>query len=218
MKCQKQQSQWEYHLVCFNMKKNLLGNEITRLIESLSKLPGIGPITASRLALYLMKNSSQLSMEIARSIVDARKSVKICNTCNDFVFNDDCTCKDESRDDKILCIIENTMDLISIEKSQEYNGRYYVLQELVSISQGTDPKNLNFDKLTKRVKDGKFQEIILATDPTTDGEFTAQFVHERIKDYCKIITRIAIGVPIGSEVNYIDKNTLAKSLLDRKRL
>ena len=158
------------------MKKNLLGNEITRLIESLSKLPGIGPITASSLALYLMKNSSQ------------------------------------------LCIIENTMDLISIEKSQEYNGRYYVLQELVSISQGTDPKNLNLDKLTKRVKDGKFQEIILATDPTTDGEFTAQFVHERIKDYCKIITRIAIGVPIGSEVNYIDKNTLAKSLLDRKRL
>ena len=101
------------------MKKNLLGNEITRLIESLSKLPGIGPITASRLALYLMKNSSQLSMEIARSIVDARKSVKICNTCNDFVFNDDCTCKDESRDDKILCIIAVSYTHLTLQTNRE---------------------------------------------------------------------------------------------------
>ncbi|MEC9382071.1 MAG: recombination mediator RecR [Thermodesulfobacteriota bacterium] len=200
------------------MKKKLLGNEITRLIESLSKLPGIGPITASRLALFLMKNPSQLSMEIARSIVEARKSVKICPTCNDFMFNNDCTCKDETRNNKILCIVENTMDLISIEKSQEYSGRYYVLQELLSISQGTNPKDLNIQKLIKRIEQGKFEEIILATDPTSDGEFTAQFIYEKIRGHCKLITRIAIGVPIGSEVNYIDKNTLAKSLLDRKKV
>ena len=200
------------------MKKNYLANEITRLIDSLSKLPGIGSVTASRLALHLMKQPAQLSVEIAKSMVGARKYVKTCETCNDFVFDIDCSCRDESRDSTILCIVENTIDLISIERSQEYSGQYHVLQGLLSISQGINPEDLGINKLIRRVKKENFKEIILATDPTSDGEFTAQFIHEKIKDYCNLVTRIAIGVPIGSEVDYIDKNTLAKSLLDRRKV
>jgi recombination protein RecR len=200
------------------MKKNYLANEITRLIDSLSKLPGIGNVTASRLALHLMKQPSQLSVEIAKSIIEARKNVKTCGTCNDFIFDNDCSCHDKSKDDTILCIVENTIDLLSIERSQEYNGQYHVLQGLLSISQGVNPEDLGIDKLIRRVKKENFKEIILATDPTSDGEFTAQFIYEKIKDYCDLVTRIAIGIPIGSEVDYIDKNTLAKSLLDRRKV
>ena len=108
--------------------------------------------------------------------------------------------------------------LFSIEKSEGYNGQYHVLQGLLSISQGVNPKDLKIDKLVARVKKEDFKEVILATDPTSDGEFTAQFIHEKIKDYCPLITRIAIGIPIGSEVNYTDKNTLAKSLIDRRKV
>ncbi len=200
------------------MKKNYLANEIIRLIDSLSKLPGIGNVTASRLALYLMKKPSQLSMEIARSIVEAKKSVRTCETCNDFIFNNECDCYSGSRNSDILCVVENSIDLISIEKSEGYNGQYHVLQGLLSISQGVNPKDLKIDKLVARVKKEDFKEVILATDPTSDGEFTAQFIHEKIKDYCPLITRIAIGIPIGSEVNYTDKNTLAKSLIDRRKV
>jgi len=200
------------------MKKNYLAKEITRLIDSLSKLPGIGNITASRLALYLMRKPSQLSMEIARSMVEARKSVRTCETCNDFIFNNECNCYNGSRDNTILCIVKNAIDLISIEKSEQYNGQYHVLQGLLSISRGVNPENLKIDRLVARVKKENFKEVILATDPTSDGEFTAQFIHEKIKDYCGLITRIAIGVPIGSEVDYVDKNTLARSLIDRRKV
>ena len=200
------------------MNKNYLANEIVRLVESLSKLPGIGKTTASRLALYLMKKPSSLSVEIAKSLVDARRKVTTCPTCNDFTFDNKCSCSDSSRDQKILCVVENTIDLISIENSGEYNGQYHILQGLLSISQGINPEDLKIDHLINRIQNSSFKEIILATDPTSDGEFTAQYIHEKIKDHCPLISRIAIGIPIGSEVNYTDRNTLAKSLSDRKKM
>lgn len=200
------------------MTKNYLPKQLIRLIDSLSKLPGIGKATGSRLALHLMKKPPELSLEIAKSLVEARKKVKICKICNDFVFDNDCSCTDNSRKNDILCIVENTTDVMSIENSGEFNGQYHVLQGLLSISQGISPNDLKINQLILRIKNNKFKEIILATDPTSDGEFTAQYIQEKIKDYCPLITRIAIGVPIGSEVNYVDKNTLAKSIIDRKKI
>tara|TARA_B100001996_G_C18554763_1_gene552298 strand:+ start:180 stop:785 length:606 start_codon:yes stop_codon:yes gene_type:complete len=200
------------------MTKSYLPKELERLIQSLSKLPGIGKATASRLSLYLMKKPADLSVEIAKTLIEARKNVKICPNCNNFMFENKCSCSDSTRENDILCIVENTTDVMSIENSGEYNGQYHVLQGLLSISQGIDPNDLKIDQLISRVKNKKFKEIILATDPTSDGEFTAQYIHEKIKDFCPMITRIAIGVPIGSEVNYIDKNTLAKSIIDRRKI
>jgi recombination protein RecR len=200
------------------MTKNYLPKELIRLVESFSKLPGIGQATASRLALYLMRKPSDLSLEIAKSLIEARKKVKSCPNCNNFMFDNDCSCSDSSRQSDILCIVENTVDVISVENSGEYNGQYHVLQGLLSISQGINPKDLKINQLINRIKNSEFKEIILATDPTSDGEFTAQYIHEKIKPYCLLITRIAIGVPIGSEVNYIDKNTLAKSIVDRRKI
>ena len=200
------------------MTKNYLPKELIRLVESLSKLPGIGKSTASRLALHLMRKPSDLSVEIAKSLIDARKKVRTCTNCNNFMFDDECSCSDSSRDTSLLCIVENTVDVMSIENSGEYNGQYHVLQGLLSISQGINPQDLKINQLISRVKNKEFKETILATDPTSDGEFTAQYIYEKIKDFCPMITRIAIGVPIGSEVNYIDKNTLAKSLIDRRKI
>ena len=200
------------------MGTNYLPKELVKLIESLSKLPGIGNSTASRLALHLMKKPSDLSLEIAKSLVEARKKVKTCPTCNIFIFEEKCSCLDSEKKGEVLCIVENAVDVISIENSGEFEGQFHVLQGLLSISQGVSPQDLKIDKLITRVKEKKFKEIILATDPTSDGEFTAQFIYEKIKDLCPLITRIAIGVPIGSEVNYIDKNTLAKSLIDRRKI
>lgn len=188
------------------------------MVDSFSKLPGIGQSTASRLALYLMGKPSDLTLEIAKSLVEARKKVKTCNICNNFIFDEECSCQNKSRKDEVLCIVENSLDVISIENSGEYEGQYHVLQGLLSISQGIKPGDLKISQLIRRIKEKKFKEIILATDPTSDGEFTAQFIYEKIKDLCPLITRIAIGVPIGSEVNYIDKNTLAKSLIDRRKI
>ena len=165
-----------------------------------------------------MKKPSELSVEIAKSLIEARKNVKICTNCNNFMFDNKCSCSDPSRENDVLCIVENTTDVMSIENSGEYKGQYHVLQGLLSISQGINPKDLKINQLISRVKNKKFKEIILATDPTSDGEFTAQYIHEKIKEFCPMVTRIAIGVPIGSEVNYIDKNTLAKSIIDRRKI
>ena len=199
------------------MKEKILGKEFDKLIESLSKFPSIGEKTASRLALFLMKNPPNLTLEIAKSMVEARKKVKICNNCNSFVFEKKCFCNDPVRDSKILCVVENIFDMISIEESGEYKGQYYVLQGLLSVSKGIKPEDLKIDRLLKRVKKVKFNEIIFATDPTNDGEFTARFLNERVQKYCNKTSRIAIGMPLGSEVDYIDKNTLAKSLIDRRK-
>ena len=169
------------------MKHKVLGKEIERLINALSKLPSIGNKTASRLSLFLMKNSPELTMEIARSMVEARKKVKTCQICNNFIFNDTCLCMDSTRDKKTLCIIENVFDLISIENSNEFNGQYHVLQGLLSVSQGIGPEDLKIDLLIDRIKKNMFEEIIFATDPTSDGEFTAQYIKERASKYCKKI-------------------------------
>ena len=200
------------------MKHKVLGKEIERLINALSKLPSIGNKTASRLSLFLMKNSPELTMEIARSMVEARKKVKTCQICNNLIFNNICLCMDSTRDKKTLCIVENVFDLISIENSNEFNGQYHVLQGLLSVSQGIGPEDLKIDLLIDRIKKNMFEEIIFATDPTNDGEFTAQYIKERASKYCKKISRIAIGMPIGSEVDYIDQNTLTKAFLDRRKM
>ena len=200
------------------MKHKVLGKEIERLINALSKLPSIGNKTASRLSLFLMKNSPELTMEIARSMVEARKKVKTCQICNNFIFNNICLCMDSTRDKRTLCIVENVFDLISIENSNEFNGQYHVLQGLLSVSQGIGPEDLKIDLLIDRIKKNMFEEIIFATDPTNDGEFTAQYIKERASKYCKKISRIAIGMPIGSEVDYIDQNTLTKAFLDRRKM
>ena len=123
-----------------------------------------------------------------------------------------------ARDSRTLCIVENMFDLISIENSGEYKGQYHVLQGLLSVSKGIKPEDLKINQLINRIKKNKFNEIIFATDPTNDGEFTAQHIKEQIQVYCKKISRIAIGMPLGSELDYIDKNTLAKSLIDRRKM
>ena len=109
-------------------------------------------------------------------------------------------------------------DMLSIEKSGEYNGQYHVLQGLLSVTKGIKPEDLQIGRLINRIKKSKFNEIVLATDPTNDGEFTAQYIKEQIQNYCKNISRIAIGMPLGSEVDYIDKNTLAKAIIDRRKI
>ena len=207
------------------MKNKILGKEFDQLIESLSKFPSIGEKTASRLALFLMKNPPNLTLEIAKSMVEARKKVRICKMCNNFIFDKDPDCNDKScnrlsgaRDSRTLCIVENMFDLISIENSGEYKGQYHVLQGLLSVSKGIKPEDLKINHLINRIKKNKFNEIIFATDPTNDGEFTAQHIKEQIQVYCKKISRIAIGMPLGSELDYIDKNTLAKSLIDRRKM
>ena len=193
---------------------------IQKLIELFSKFPTVGPRTAARFVFYLIKLPQEKFDELLNSITDLRKAIKICSSCfNPFEALDDANlcpiCRDNSRDKTLLCIIEKEIDLISIEKTKKYKGLYFILGGTINLKK--DNKSIKrIEELKQRIENDNFQEIIIAFNPTTEGEATTLFIERELKPFNIKITRLGRGLPVGGELEYADEDTLSSAFEGRK--
>ncbi len=189
---------------------------IRQAIRQFSKLPGIGEKTAERLAMYILRSSRSDAEQLARSIEDLKDRVRLCSVCFSLSESDLCAvCSDPSRDEHLLCVVEQPADMVSIEKSGAYHGKYHVLQGALSPMDGVGPDALRIQELIARVSEGVIQEVILATGTHVEGETTASYLSGLLGKFPLKITRIASGVPIGGDLKYIDQVTLKRAMETR---
>jgi recombination protein RecR len=189
---------------------------LNRLIEELKKIPGIGAKTAQRIAFYLLGLPPEESDNLAEAIKEAKRKIFYCSACNNITHINPCQlCTDSDRSDDLLCIVEEPFNISSIEKTGAYHGRYHVLLGTLSPLKGMGPEELKLDKLVKRIEAGKFKEIILATNPTVEGEATALYLLKILKKFKLKITRLAMGLPVGSDIDFADQVTIKKALEGR---
>jgi recombination protein RecR len=192
---------------------------LNRLIEELKKIPGIGAKTAQRIAFYLTALPMEEVESLAVAIKEAKKNTFYCSICNSMTHVDPCQyCSDKSRSDEILCVVEEPFNISSIEKTGIYNGRYHVLLGTLSPLKGVGPDELKTEKLVKRIKKGDFKEIIIATNPTVEGESTAHYVARILKEFKIKMTRLAMGLPVGSDIDYADQVTIKKAVEGRTEI
>lgn len=192
---------------------------LARLIEEFSKMPGIGPKTAQRLAFYILKNSSESVASLAKTIMEAKEKVKYCSICGNITDQDVCEiCQNINRDKSIICVVERVKDLIALERTGEYKGLYHVLEGAISPLDGIEPGNLKIDSLLKRLKAEKIKEVILANNPNIEGEVTATYLAKLIEPLKIKVTRIAYGVPIGGSLEFADEVTLTQALMGRQEI
>jgi len=192
---------------------------ILRLIQELTKLPGIGEKTASRLAMHILRTSKEDAEALARALLEVKEKIRFCSQCFNLTDQDPCRiCQDPKRNREILCVVSSPEDLVALEKSGGFRGLYHVLHGVLSPLEGVGPKDLRLDELLSRLKGGEIKEVILATNPSVEGEATAQYLSQIIKPLGTRVTRIARGVPMGGDLQYIDEITLSKSLENRSPL
>lgn len=197
----------------------LYAKPIDHLIEALMRLPGIGKKTASRLAFHILRSSSSEAQELARAILDVKEKIRLCSTCFNLTDEDPCRiCQDERRSQEILCVVEGPNDLIAIENTGIFNGRYHVLHGTISPLEGIGPDALKIKELLGRLQKEKISEVILATNPTVEGGATALYLTDLIKPLGKKVTRIAYGIPMGGEIEYSDGMTLSKAIEGRREI
>ncbi len=189
---------------------------ITRLIQELTKLPGVGAKTASRLAMHILRSSREDAGNLARAILEVKEKIRLCSLCFNLTDQDPCRiCQDLRRDGEVICVVSGPEDLMALEKSGSFRGLYHVLQGVLSPLEGVGPNDLRISELLLRLQGGKVREVILATNPSVEGEATAQYLSQIIKPLGIRVTRIARGVPMGGDLQYIDEVTLRKSLENR---
>ena len=192
-------------------------NDLEKLITLISKLPSIGKRSAKRVALHLLKNRETLMPQLAQSILDTATSIKKCVSCGNYGSQDLCNiCSDEKRDKSTACVVENVEDLWAIERGNIYKGVYHILGGTLSAIDGVGPDELNINSLDKKISKGEIKEIIIATNATIDGQTTAHFVANKIKDSGVKISRLAFGIPLGGELDYLDEGTLLTALETRR--
>ncbi len=190
---------------------------LNKLIEELSKMPGIGPKSAQRMAFYILGSSKEEAKALSQAILDLKEKITYCSICNNITEENPCEiCSDSQRDHSIICVVEEPKDVLAFEKSRGFNGIYHVLLGALSPLEGIGPDELKIKELIGRLKKKKISEVILATNPNTNGEMTAMYLAKLIKPLRIKITRIAYGIPAGSNIDYVDEETLAKSLEGRK--
>ncbi|WP_040898517.1 recombination mediator RecR [Xenococcus sp. PCC 7305] len=191
---------------------------LARLIEQLQLLPGVGPKTAQRLALYLIKRSDKEVEDLAQAILNAKKQVGLCRVCFHLSAEPVCSiCSNPHRDRNIICIVSDSRDVIALEKTREYRGLYHVLGGTISPMAGIGPEQLHIESLVRRVTKEKVAEIIIAISPSVEGETTTLYIGQLLKPFTKV-TRIAFGLPMGGDLEYADEVTLARALEGRREL
>lgn len=195
---------------------------ITKLINALSKLPGIGERTATRLAFFILKESDQFASELAQALLEVKEKIGLCQKCCNLTEGDLCTiCRDERRDQTVICVVESTPDLRAIDATGDFRGTYHVLHGMLSPLDGIGPDDLRISELLQRLHiqaDGTqiVQEIIVATSPSVDGEATALYLQRLLSPLGLRVTRIASGVPIGGDLEYTDRVTLSRAIAQRR--
>jgi len=197
--------------------KRTAGVEIERLIQLLAKLPGLGPRSARRAALYLIKNREKLLSPLSLAMADAQDKVTVCSTCGNVDTIDPCTiCSDPRRDRTILCVVEEVGDLWALERAGAWTGLYHVLGGTLSAMEGIRPEDLAINHLIERAAAAGMREVVLATNATVEGQTTAHYITERLKGLGLSTSRLAHGVPVGGELDYLDEGTLTAAMRARR--
>jgi recombination protein RecR len=194
-------------------------NIIDNLINQLTKLPGIGRKSAQRLSFFILTMSKEDALGIASAIIDLKEKARFCSICFNITDRDPChLCDDQSRDRKKICVVEEPSNIIAIERTKSFNGLYHVLLGALSPTDGITPDKLKINELINRITSDSVNEIIIATNPNTKGEITARYIKELLKPFDIKITRIAYGLPIGSDIEFADEVTLSKAIEGRRDL
>ena len=194
-----------------------LPESLIKLIDLLSDFPGIGKKTAERMAFFILKKKTIWATELSNILIKVKENIHECPICNNISETSPCMiCADESRDDKIICLVEDTIDLITFEKTGFYKGKYHVLGGLLSPMDGVGPENLNINSLSNRID--SINELIIATNPSSEGETTALYISELYKDKDVKISRLAKGIPVGGDLEYTDEATLISAIEGRREI
>ena len=192
---------------------------ISRLIEEFSKLPGIGKKTAQRLAFHVINMNNNDVESLSKAILDAKREIKYCSICCNITDKDPCSmCSNPNRDSSVICVVEDPRDVAAMEKIREFKGQYHVLNGVISPMDGIGPDMINIKELIQRLGNQDVKEIIMATNPTIEGEATAMYIARLIKPMGIKVTRIAHGLPIGGDLEYADEVTISKALEGRREL
>jgi recombination protein RecR len=192
---------------------------VQSLVDELGRLPGIGPKSAQRIAFYLLKAAPEDAKRLARAVVEAKERVSWCRRCFNFAEGELCVyCRDDRRDSTLLCVVEEPRDIVAVERTQEYRGRYHVLLGAISPIEGIGPEQLKIKELLARVNDEGVKEVILATNPNIEGEATAMYLARLLKPLGLRVTRIASGLPVGGDLEYADEVTLGRALEGRREV
>ena len=190
---------------------------ITRLIDELRRLPGIGQKTAQRLAFYLLRVDREQAMALSDAIREAKERIRECSVCNNITDNDPCLfCASATRNRSVICVVEEATNIQAVEKTRQFNGLYHVLGGALSPLQGIGPEHLKIKSLIERLKGGTVEEIIVATNPTAEGEATSVYLSKLIRPLGVRVTRIAMGIPVGSDLEYADEVTMMKAMEGRR--
>jgi recombination protein RecR len=192
---------------------------VQSLVDELGRLPGIGPKSAQRIAFYLLKAAPEDAKRLAKAVIEAKERVSWCRRCFNFAEGELCVyCRDDRRDPSVLCVVEEPRDIVAVERTQEYRGRYHVLLGAISPIEGIGPEQLKIKELLSRVGDEGVQEVILATNPNIEGEATAMYLARLLKPLGLRVTRIASGLPVGGDLEYADEVTLGRALEGRREV
>jgi recombination protein RecR len=199
----------------------MLPEPIQNLIFALERLPGIGPKTASRLAFYLLRAPQEVSGDLAEALTDIKTRIAFCQECFNITSagRERCEiCESGQRDGKIICVVEEPLDVLALERIGAYKGKYHILQGVLSPIEGIGPDDLKIRALLERIQRGGVQEVILATNPSMEGEATAQYLYPRLRAEGVRVTRLARGLPVGGDLEYADQNTLLRALSGRQEM
>jgi recombination protein RecR len=192
---------------------------MVRLIDELKKLPGIGSKTAQRLAFHILRTNDEDAEALAVAVRDVKANLRLCSICNNITDVDPCVyCSSATRNQRLVCVVEEPTNIAAIEKTQHFNGVYHVLHGSISPLHGIGPEQLRIANLMRRVDDGQVDEVILATNPTVEGEATATYLSGQLRRAGLRVTRIAMGIPVGSDIEYVDEITMLKSIEGRREL
>jgi recombination protein RecR len=192
---------------------------MTRLIDELKKLPGVGSKSAQRLAFHILRSSEDDAEALASAVRDVKAKLRLCSTCNNITDVDPCVyCSSPTRNQKLVCVVEEPTNIAAVEKTRHFNGVYHVLHGSISPLHGVGPEHLRIPNLVRRIEQGQADEIILATNPTVEGEATATYLAKLLKRPGVKVTRIAMGLPVGSDIEYADEITMTKAMEGRREL
>jgi len=192
---------------------------LIKLVEEFASLPGIGRKTAQRLAFYILTLSKEEAKEFADAILDAHEKIRHCTVCKNYTDGEICDiCADAARDHSVICVVEDAKDVAAFERTREYKGVYHVLGGLISPMDGIGPDQIFIKELLSRLSSGEVREVIMATNPTVEGEATAMYLGKLLKPFGVTVTRLAYGIPVGSDLEYADEVTLYKALENRSEI